>query len=189
MILGILSDTHDQWRRTANAIRLLQQVGAESFVHCGDVGGPEVLEQLAGLPVCIVRGNTDSPDAQLEAYAATLGLVVGLPTPQRLEIGGRSIVVIHGHEPRFSGLISRWPEGECLRAELGTCDYILHGHTHVPRDVRIGLVRVINPGGLFRASTYTVATLDVASDTVRFWQVLGDPVEPTPHHPFHSEDR
>ena len=48
MILGILSDTHGHARRTAAAVRLLQQLGAEAFVHCGDVGSPDVLDELAG---------------------------------------------------------------------------------------------------------------------------------------------
>ena len=53
MVLGILSDTHGHARRTAAAVRLLEQLGAEAFVHCGDIGSPDVLDELAEIPVCI----------------------------------------------------------------------------------------------------------------------------------------
>ena len=35
-------------------------------------------------------------------------------------------------------------------------------------DERVGTVRVINPGALFRAKERTVALLDTAADAVRF---------------------
>jgi predicted phosphodiesterase len=67
------------------------------------------------------------------------------------------ILVFHGHEPGFA------------RA-LGTqgADYVLHGHTHVTRDERIGKTRIINPGALCRAAKKTVATLDLAADVLTF---------------------
>ena len=75
-------------------------------------------------------------------------------------MSGKSIQVFHGHEPEFRRAL-RNPRA----------DYILHGHTHVPRDERIGGARVINPGALHRARTYTVATLDLDRDALRFHEI------------------
>ena len=53
----------------------------------------------------------------------------------------------------------------------GQYDYLLLGHTHVARDWRLGRLRIINPGALYRASKKTVATLDTRTDAVRYLTV------------------
>jgi putative phosphoesterase len=171
VILGILSDTHGQRQHTATAIRLLQQAGAEAFVHCGDLGGVEVLEELAGLPAWVVLGNSDYPDAALTRYAEALGLVAAPEVPLRIRLAGRSIAVFHGHEPEFSRVVGQTLDTGKLPANFGECDYLLHGHTHVACDAFVGPVRVINPGALHRALARTVATLDLETDKLSFWQV------------------
>jgi predicted phosphodiesterase len=50
-------------------------------------------------------------------------------------------------------------------------NYLLHGHTHEPRDERIESTRVINPGALFRARRYTVALLEPEKDRLQFVDV------------------
>lgn len=174
MILGILSDTHGQAQRTAVAIRALQAVGAERFVHCGDVGGVDVLEALAGLDVAIACGNVDCPDSRLVDYAATLGLSVGRPPPIRLEIEGRSIGVFHGHEPAFRRLVDGLVETGLAPADLEPFQYVLHGHTHVANYERLGSTWFLNPGALHRAPFYSVATLDLKDGRARFWQIFDD---------------
>lgn len=167
MILGILSDTHGHWARTVVALRLLRQAGAEAFVHCGDVGGADVLDELAGLRAWVLCGNMDDASA----LCGTPGLTVAPQGPLRIELDGRVLVAFHGHEGEFGRWLAALDRHGELPPKLGRCDYILHGHTHVPRDVRVGPVRIINPGALHRAATHTVATLDLRTDTVAFWQV------------------
>jgi len=171
VILGVLSDTHGQQERTAIAVRLLRRVGAEAFVHCGDVGGDGVLAELAGLRLWIVCGNTDCPDAALEDYASALGLTMSQAGPLRIELDGRSLAVFHGHEAEFRRLMNTLLETGAPPADFGNCDYVLHGHTHLLALARVGTVRVLNPGALHRAMTHTVATLDLRTDAVEFWEV------------------
>lgn len=172
MILGLLSDTHGFAQRTANAVEVLMHCGAEALVHCGDVGSTGVLDALAGTRAWIVRGNTDYLDGEIARYAELLGLHFARETPLRLELAGRRLVVFHGHEPEFGRLFNG--DEEDARTALGRCDYLLHGHTHVAADTRIGRLRIINPGALHRAGVYTVATLDIARDELRFWRVFDD---------------
>lgn len=185
MILGVLSDTHGQEERTAIAVRLLRRVGAEAFVHCGDVGGDGVLGALAGLRAWVVCGNTDGPDPALESYARTLGLNLAQNAPLRVELDGRSLAVFHGHEAGFHRLMSVLLETGAPPDDFGRCDYILHGHTHLLALNRIGALRVLNPGALHRAMTHTVATLDLRTDAVEFWEVRDEHPdgEPIPFHP------
>ena len=180
MILGLLSDSHGQHRRTARALELLEQLGAEAFVHCGDVGNEPVLTHFAGRRAWFVWGNTDTPDPLLERYAQSLGLKPAVLTPLVLELAGRRLAVYHGHETEFTRLIRQagrrdFAAFDKLTEGLG---YILHGHTHRATDTRVRHVRLINPGALDRARPHTVATLDLARDALDFW-VVDEHAEPS----------
>ncbi len=54
---------------------------------------------------------------------------IDLPEKLLLERSGHSFLLIHIPPPRLEG-----------------ADFLLHGHTHVPRDEQIGATRVLNPG-------------------------------------------
>ena len=58
MKILIVSDTH---RRDENFLRVMDQVRpVDMVVHCGDVEGSErLIEEAAGCPVKMVRGNND----------------------------------------------------------------------------------------------------------------------------------
>ena len=58
MKILIVSDTH---RRNENFFRTLDKVApVDLVVHCGDVEGSErLIEEAAGCPVQMVRGNND----------------------------------------------------------------------------------------------------------------------------------
>jgi putative phosphoesterase len=144
----------------AAAIDVLRGGGAEFFIHCGDVGGMPVLDQLAGLQAAFVWGNNDFDRRTLARYARSIG-VQCLETTGRLELGGKLFVVTHGDDPRIIKRILQAQEA----------DYLLLGHTHVKADYRDKRVRVINPGALYRAATKTVALLDTAADELSFLTV------------------
>ncbi len=187
MVLGILSDTHGHARRTAAAVRLLEQLGAEAFVHCGDIGSPDVLDELAGRRAWVALGNTDWEEMNLAAYGAALGLVVGRTVPLRFELAGHGIAVFHGHEPQFAALLDDTPATAAYRAGLQACKYVLYGHRHVAADARLGPWRLINPGALYRASAHTVATLDLERDMVQFWRVFDDASSHAAPTRFHAD--
>lgn len=159
MLLGILSDSHGDAKMTAKAVALLLARGAKKLVHCGDLCGDGVLDELAGHDCVFVWGNCDRPSGAAARYVKALGL----PWPEvpvRLEIAGRRIGVFHGHELEFESAV-----------EDGAFDYILHGHTHQLADHRVGDCRVINPGALHRAAIKTVCLLNVKSDEATFMDV------------------
>lgn len=54
---------------------------------------------------------------------------IDLPMELRLERGGHSFRLIH-----------------IPPAKLDGADFLLHGHTHMPRDEKVGATRVLNPG-------------------------------------------
>ena len=182
MILGILSDSHNRQDLAATALQVLQEAGAEAFVHCGDVGRKGVFDQLAGLRSWFVWGNSDHPGPQIAAHLRLLGIPQPAEVPLRLELAGRMIAVFHGHEAAFGRMVDLAAAGRLAEVEalLEGVDYVLFGHSHVPHDQRIGSVRLINPGALHRVRTRSVATLDLERDLLRFWHVGGEIAEPGP---------
>lgn len=159
MLIGILSDTHGRHLEARRAMELFESAGVAHIIHCGDVCGLDVFDQFVGQPFSFVWGNCDFDDGSTLAYLKTVGLKPPDGVPLRLSLGGKSFAVFHGHEPAF------------VRAELLGVDYVLHGHSHVARDERVGGVRFINPGALYRASRKTVATLDTTSDKLQFHEI------------------
>lgn len=158
MIIGILSDTHGDVDMTRRAVKLLLDRGAEYLIHCGDVGGEAVLDQMAGTPGAFVFGNNDFDGEDLKRYAQHLGLTC-------LEYGGvltldeKAIAVTHGDNQKE---IQRWSVG---------ADYLLTGHSHRQHDRSSGSIRWINPGALYRAAVKSVATLDLESDDLQWIEV------------------
>ena len=122
-VIGLISDTHGMVR--ADVHRAL--AGVEMILHAGDVGGDDVLDELALIaPVTAVYGNTDDPgDPRLAASIDR-------------EIGGLRIHVSHGHElgsPNPEKLLARYP-----------ADVIVYGHTHKQLIARADDRLVVNPG-------------------------------------------
>lgn len=160
MLIGILSDTHDRYEIMGLAVRTLSERGAAFFIHCGDVCSPRMLDYLAGQRSAFVWGNNDWDRAELQRYAESIyvpchGLFADL------ELDGKKIAVLHGdYTSQIDSLV-----------KAQSHDYLLHGHTHLKRDERIGRTRIINPGALYRAAMKTVALLDTARDAVEFIRI------------------
>ncbi len=142
--IGVISDTHGLLR--PEAVDALD--GVERIIHGGDVGGEDILDELSAIaPVTVVRGNTD-----YQAWAARL------PMTELLEVGGRSIYVVHDIadlrvDPVAAGV-----------------DVVIYGHSHQPIwDRRSDGVWQLNPGsaGPRRFSLpVTVARLQVSTKCI-----------------------
>lgn len=156
--IGILSDSHGKAARTAAAVRLLLDRGADLLIHLGDVETDDVLDALVGTECHLVFGNCDDA-AQLTRYAEHLGLRVDHPAG-RLGIDDAIVAFTHGHIERLM-----------LQAVQDRVDYLLHGHSHEIRDERVGATRVLNPGALHRAARYTAMILEPAAGTVEVLDV------------------
>jgi uncharacterized protein len=151
--IGLISDTHGLLR--PEAVRAL--AGVRHIIHAGDIGGPEILEELRRIaPVHAVRGNNDKG-----AWAAEIPLYLAL------ELEGVSIHVLHDVkeidvDPRAAGF-----------------DIVVSGHSHKPMVTERDGVQFVNPGsaGPRRFSLpVTIAYLDVTTGTgttrVRIMQIL-----------------
>jgi len=156
MKIGILSDTHDQVKRTSKAVTALIEAGAEVLVHCGDITRPAVVLECSGLPCYYVFGNNDyDHDSLGRAIRGSGGLSLG--RGGLIELDGKKIAVTHGDSTR-----------EIRRLTGLDPDYFLFGHSHSATDDRQGATRWINPGALHRADPHSVAILDLGTDLLQF---------------------
>jgi putative phosphoesterase len=119
-IIGLISDTHGLLR--PEALRALE--GSDLIIHAGDVGGPEILEELRRLaPVVAVKGNVDT-----DAWCA------GLPETAVAEAGSSLIYVLHDVKALD------------LKPAAGGFAMVVSGHSHKPlREEKEGVLYV-NPG-------------------------------------------
>jgi putative phosphoesterase len=118
--IGVISDTHGLLRPEATAFLR----GCDHILHGGDIGGAQILEQLAALaPVTAVRGNNDT-----QAWAASL------PETRLLELGGVRFYVIHD-----LGELSIDPSAAAVQI-------IVCGHSHQPSLRERAGVIYLNPG-------------------------------------------
>ena len=122
-IIGVISDTHGLLRPDVHTAL----AGVELILHAGDVGGDEILMELALIaPVRAVYGNTDPAG------------LPGLSPSIDFSIDGVSIHVSHGHEvgsPTPKKLLERY-----------AADVVVYGHTHRPLIARASVRLVLTPG-------------------------------------------
>jgi uncharacterized protein len=157
LLVGILSDTHNEVPRTKEAVKTLCSSGAEMLIHCGDLSLPEIVEACSVLPFYFVFGNHDSDMVPDLRSAAQKFQATCLDWGGTINIEHKTIAVAHGHLTMdLAPLIEMQP------------DYLCTGHSHIANDWDQNGIHRINPGALFRADRFTVALLDTTSDNVSF---------------------
>ncbi len=90
---------------------------ADEIWHLGDVKAPAIIDRLGELGLPVSVVHGNRDDC------------AEWPQELTLERGGWTFRLIHAPPKR-----------------LGAVDFLLHGHTHVPRDEVIEGVRILNPG-------------------------------------------
>jgi len=121
--------------------------GADEIWHLGDICNRETLDEVRGLgpPLHVIGGNCDPG-----------GLA---PETLSLERGGKTFFLVH----------------EPLRTAPDGIDFVLHGHTHVPRDEKIGNVRFLNPGSVGKANhgaAPSFAWLEIGANGEIGWKLV-----------------
>jgi len=118
-LIGLISDTHGLLR--PEALRALEH--SDLIIHAGDVGDPQILEELRRLaPVVAVSGNIDT------------GACADLPETAVAQAGSALIYVLHD--------ISKLG----LKPEAAGMRMVVSGHSHKPSQQEREGVIYVNPG-------------------------------------------
>lgn len=127
----IVSDSHGKMDNLRKAIGNMAGT-MDRMIHLGDsLCSLETMEELAGCPVDMVRGNSD-------------GFTCSLPLSKLVKIGDYTAFLTHGH--RYDCKWSLGPMKEAAR-ENGA-GIVMFGHTHMPLLEPYGDVVVLNPGSI-----------------------------------------
>ncbi|MBF0444551.1 MAG: metallophosphoesterase [Magnetococcales bacterium] len=135
MLIGIISDTHDQLENVRKAVEIFFARGVDKVFHAGDIGSPQTLKLFAGLDVGFVFGNNDGEREMLTKRVEIIKAEIEGDVMVR-ECDEGKIVVYHGTVPTF------------LNALIKCGDYrlVITGHTHKVVNHLEGNTRVLNPG-------------------------------------------
>lgn len=119
-LIGVISDTHGLLR--PEVLEALQ--GVSLILHAGDVGKPEILDQLGEVaPVRAVRGNVDRGEWAQQ-----------LPMTEVVEVGGVYLYMLHILEDLD------------LDPAAAGFQMVIFGHSHKPsQEVKQGVL-YLNPG-------------------------------------------
>lgn len=142
MTFGILSDTHNYFHPELPEVL----AGVDLILHAGDVGTPDVLDELEKVaPVRAVYGNIDGQAIKHRA-----------PEFQRFRTEGLRFLMTH-----IGGRPGRWPKGVGPLLQRERPDVFICGHSHILRIERVhalGGMLYLNPGAAGQQGFHTVKT-------------------------------
>jgi putative phosphoesterase len=153
MLVGLISDTHDNMHMLKRAIDLFNKRKAEIVLHAGDYIAPFTAREFKRLNCGLVGvfGNNDGEKIGLRKNFRGFGeLHEGI---HQLEADGKVIAITH------------YPEIAETLAARGAYDAIVYGHTHRAEVREEGKTLLINPGecGGWLEGTSTIAFLDTST--------------------------
>ena len=150
MLIGIVSDSHGHVELARAGVRMLESLGVERVLHCGDIGSMEVVNLFAAWPTDFVFGNCDYAREELAA-----GITAAEQTCHgafgELEIAGRRIGLLHSDDHRKFTEVTN----------SDAWDLVCYGHTHVAKVEHVGDTLVVNPGALYRANPHSIAIVEL----------------------------
>jgi uncharacterized protein len=135
MLIGIISDSHDNMENVQKAVDIFIARGVDKVFHAGDIVSPSVVKQFAGLDAGFVYGNNDGERVVLPIAVKQINGELGGEVLVR-ECDEGKIVVYHGTVPTI------------LNALINCGEYrlVITGHTHKIVNRLEGNTRVLNPG-------------------------------------------
>lgn len=146
----VVSDTHGE-NRIVNRI-LKKEPDADAVIHCGDVCGDIEGILDTDIPVYAVSGNCD--------YAGNY------PEELTVKIGYYNIYVTHGHRHA----VDYRDDVIFYAGKEKYADVVCFGHTHVPQNLTVEGVLLLNPGSVARPRQIprkgTYAVLTITDDTL-----------------------
>ncbi len=165
MLIGVMSDTHDDIVLTKKAVSRFNREGVEQVLHAGDFISPFMIDTLKELtaPLTGVFGNNDGDRRLLERKSAGLPSMMIKGTFARIDAGGMRIALLHGDDRELL---------ETLTA-CGSLDLVVYGHTHRPEVRKDGTLLIVNPGEVYGHLTgrSTVALVDTVKRSAEIVEI------------------
>ena len=161
MLVGAISDTHDNLPAVEKAVKYLNEQKVNLVLHAGDYVAGFVIPKFKQLNCKLVGvfGNNDGDHELLKKrFSETSNCTIHERFTQ-IEIEGYRIALLHGHETELLDAV----------IDSGYFDAVIHGYSHNRSIERKGKTLAINPGEVcgYLTGKCTVAILDTAKNEAK----------------------
>jgi len=163
MIIGVMSDSHNNLSNTLYALNTYRERGIETIIHCGDLTSLEMVSHFSGFRVIYVIGNMDFVTGAIKKRFMRLNSENFVGTVYRGSLDGIPVAVTHGHiDGKVMDLVVQ-----------GRFKWLFHGHTHIKRDEMVKGVHIVNPGTLggLQREARSFCVVDLTTDNVEFLKI------------------
>ena len=175
MLIGIMSDTHDNLPMVDKAVKKLLDERVDLVLHAGDYVAPFVVPHFKPFKGKFIGvfGNNDGDHEFLRRRFAEFNLELrGIFAEVKTD--DARIALLHGGEP---GIV---PGPSELLKSLLSCecyDAIIYGHVHEAKVERKGKTLIINPGEVcgYLTGKPSVALFDTKTVQARIVQLEANP--------------
>ena len=154
MLIGVISDTHDNLPLVEKAVKYLNDQKVGLALHAGDYVAGFVIPKFKQLNCKLIGvfGNNDGDHELLKKrFSETTNCTIH-DQFAAVEVEGYRIALLHGEETELLNVI----------VNSGYFDTVIHGHTHNSSVEKMGKTLAINPGELcgYLTGKSTLALLD-----------------------------
>jgi putative phosphoesterase len=158
MLVGLVSDSHDNLSLIEKAVQLFNERKVELVLHAGDFVAPFVIAKFKKLN-CRFIGVFGNNDGDHELLKKRFGETTNCEVHDcftQINIDNYRIALLHGDEVELLNAL----------IDSGYFNTVVHGHSHGRSVVRMGRTLVINPGELcgYLTGKPSVALLDTSKD-------------------------
>ena len=140
----VISDTHKCIEPCISMIKNICDI--DLIIHAGDhwSDARELENYFPDIPIKYVRGNCDFSLAPIEEI---------------VELEGKKIFVTHGHMYNVKSEPDRYDTIRKRGEELGA-DVVVFGHTHIPCNLNLGNITLLNPGSVKYTRNFGVIEIE-----------------------------
>jgi putative phosphoesterase len=138
MLLGLISDTHDNLPLIEKAVKRLNEEKVELVLHAGDYVAPFVIPKFKALNCKLIGvfGNNDGDHELLRKRFSETDNCTIRGRFAEIDAEGFAIALLHGDETELLNAL----------ASHGGFDAVVHGHWHAHVSMSMGRTLVVNPG-------------------------------------------
>jgi putative phosphoesterase len=161
MLIGLISDTHDNLPAVEKAVRRLNEEKVDLVLHAGDYVAPFVIPKFKALNMKLIGvfGNNDGDHELLrKRFSETTNCEIRGRFAE-IDAEGFKIALLHGDE---TDLLNALTSRECF-------DAVVYGHAHVIVARKNGGMLVVSPGEVcgYLTGKSTIALLDTVKREAR----------------------
>ena len=161
MLIGVISDSHDNLPLIEKAVQILNDQKVGMVLHAGDYVAGFVIPKFKALNCQLIGvfGNNDGDHELLKKrFSETTNCTIH-DRFAKINLDGYKIALLHGHETELLEAI----------IESGYFDAVIHGHSHSKGIEQKGKTLTINPGELcgYLTKNPTLAILDTVEQKAR----------------------